>query len=71
MKKQYIIIELETKESEIPVGYHTTTRTEYFGVTTGYPQEFDTMEEAEADLAKRIGRWEKFTIIAIYTAKKS
>jgi len=69
MKKQYIIIELETKESAIPDGYHMTTRTEYFGVTTGYPQGFDTMEEAEADLAKRIGRWEKFTIIPIYTAE--
>lgn len=67
MIKQYQVIQLETKESEIPDGYHTTTRTEYFGFTTGYPPSYDTLEEAEAELAKYIERWKKYTIITIYT----
>ena len=67
MKKQYIIIQLETKESQVPDGYHMTTRTEYFGVTNGYPITFDTLEEAEKELALRIGKWSKYTIISLYT----
>jgi hypothetical protein len=65
MKKQYIIIQLETKVSEVPDGYHMTTRTEYFGVTHGYPTHFDTLEEAEKELF--ISQWDKYTIIPIYT----
>jgi hypothetical protein len=44
-----------------------TTRTEYFGVTNGYPITFDTLEEAEKKLAAWIGKWSKYTIIPIYT----
>ena len=67
MKKQYLIIQLETKVSEVPDGYHMTTRTEYFGITNGYPITFDTLEEAEKELALRIGKWSKYTIISLYT----
>ena len=69
MTKKYIIIKLETKESEVPNGYHTTTRTEYLGVSLGYPLEYDTLEEAESSLASEyLGRplYEKYTIIPIY-----
>lgn len=66
MEKKYLVIKLETKESEIPNGYHTTTRTEYFGVTEGYPIHHDTLEEAEEELARTINKWEKYTILPIY-----
>lgn len=71
MTKKYLIIKLETKESQVPDGYHMTTKTKYFGVTQGYPMEFDTLEEAESDLAKNINLWEKYTIIPIYTEDKN
>lgn len=67
MTKQYLIIKLESKESQVHEGYNMTTRTEYFGVTSGYPIPHDTLEEAEEELARNIYKFEQYTIIPIYT----
>lgn len=67
MKKKYLILEIETVEKEIPNGYNVTTRTEYFGVTEGYPCLYDTLEDAENILMNKEGNiFEKFTILPIY-----